>query len=174
MHKILVMLIVGASTVWSGAVWAATQPPGSRQTRDFVQSAAQSDAFEVLEAQTVLATTRDPDIRAFAQHMIHDHRETTRALEQAAVQSGLEPPPPGISSDEAALLGALQSLRGHEFDVAYLRQQVVAHSGALVVERLYAQSGDDPAVRQAAAAATPLIASHLAMVEQLRAKLAGS
>jgi putative membrane protein len=173
MDKIWILLIGGAAMVWSGTGWAAP-PPGSRQTRDFVEAAAQSDAFEVLEAQTVLATTRDPAIRAFAEHMIHDHGETTRALVQAAARSGLEPPPAGISSDQAALLGALQSLRGHDFDVAYLRQQMIAHSGALAVEQQYARSGDDPAVRAAAAAATPMIAAHLAMVEQLRAKLGGS
>jgi len=173
MHKIL-LLIGGAAMAWSGTGRAADIPPGSRQTRDFVAAAAQSDAFEVLEAQTVLATTRDPAIRAFAQRMIHDHGETTRALEQAVAQSGLQPPAPGISSDQAALLGALQSLRGRNFDVAYVRQQVIAHSGALAVEQLYAGSGDDPAVRQAAAAATQIIAAHLAIVDALRAKLDGA
>jgi putative membrane protein len=174
MQRYATLLLVAVAGAWSSQTLAAAPEPGSRQTRDFVQGAGQSDAFERLEAETVLATTRDPDIRAFAEHMIHDHGETTQALEAATARAGLQPPPKAMSSDQASMLAALQSVRGHDFDVAYLRQQVIAHSAALVVEQQYAQSGDDTAVRQAAASAVPLIAAHLAMAEQLRAKLGGS
>ena len=54
------------------------------------------------------------------------------------------------------------------------KHQVLAHRSALTVEQGYAQSGDTPAVRQAAAAAVPVITAHLAMAEQLMATLGGT
>ena len=153
---------------------AGAQDPGSRATREFVQAAGQSDAFEMLEAQTVLGQSRDPQVRSFAQQMLRDHGQTSSALRDATARSGLKPPPMGVSTDQAQLLGALQSMKGREFDRAYFRHQALAHQSALVVEQGYAATGDDPAVRQAAASAVPLIYSHLAMAEQMRATLGGS
>lgn len=152
---------------------ASAQDPGSRQTREFVQAAGQSDQFEIMEAQTVLGQSTDPQLRAFAQQMIRDHGETSRVLQQATARAGLKPPAPGISADQALLLGALQSQRGPEFDRTYVRHQALAHRAALTVEQAYGATGDDPAVRQAAAAAIPIISSHLAMAEQMQATLGG-
>ncbi len=148
---------------------ASAQAPGSRQTREFVQAAGQSDRFEILEAQTVLAQSSDPRIRAFAQQMIRDHEQTGQDLRQATARAGLQPPPMGISGDQAALLGALQSQRGAEFDRTYVRHQALAHRSALLVEQGYAATGDDASVRRAAAAAVPVISGHLKMAEQMQA-----
>ncbi|WP_174292524.1 DUF4142 domain-containing protein [Sphingomonas bacterium] len=152
---------------------AAAQEPGSRQTRDYVQAAGESDTFEIMEAQSALAESKDPDVLAFARQMIHDHGETSRALRDATASAGLKPPPMAVSESQAPFLAALQSLRGQEFDRGYWRQQALSHRSALVTTQLYAATGDAPAVRQAAAAALPVIQSHLAMAEQMSAKLGG-
>ena len=148
---------------------ADAQQAGSRRTRDFVQAAAQSDQFEILEAETVLALSKDADIRAFATHMLEDHQRTSAVLAQATVRSGLEPPGKGISDDQARFLNALQSLTGAEFDTTYARQQVLAYSSALAVEQTYAASGDDTNVRGAATATVGLIQAHLAMIGKIAA-----
>ena len=155
------------AAVW--AVPAIAQDRGSRRTREFVEAAGQSDAFEILESRTALAESKDPQVRDFAERMIREHGGTAEALRQATAQSGLAPPPMQVGSGQAQFLAALQSMRGREFDRAYLRQQALAHRSALAVEQAYAASGDDPAVRQAAAAAVPVIAAHLAMAERLEA-----
>ena len=153
---------------------AAAEEPGSRQTREFVTAAGQSDAFEILEAQTVLGQSADPQVRAFAEQMIRDHEQMRNTLRNATVRAGLKPPPMGVGADQALMLSALQSQRGPDFDQTYVRHQALAHRSALTVEQAYAATGDDQTVRQAAAAATPTIASHLDMAEQMRAKLGGS
>ena len=48
---------------------------------------------------------------------------------------------------------------------------MLAHRSALVVEQMYAKSGDDPNLRQSATSAVPLIASHGDMADQAAAKL---
>jgi putative membrane protein len=153
---------------------AAAQDRGSRQTREFVMTAAQTDQYEMLAATSALASTQDPNVRAFASKMIQDHQQTTQALAAATERAGVMPPPQGVSNDQAELLAALQSARGHDFDQVYAKQQALVHHAALAVEQQYASSGDTPAVKQAAAQAVPMIQMHLQMAEQLKSQLGGS
>jgi putative membrane protein len=165
------LLVVGTILAVGGAVLAAgparAQEKGSRMTRDYVASAAQSDAFEMLEAETALTQSRDPQVRAFAQAMLRDHGRTSQTLRDAAQRSGLKPPPMGLGADQAPLLSSLQSLRGPDFDKTYWRHQALGHRSALVTAQRYAAKGDDPAVRQAAATAVPIISAHLAEAERM-------
>ena len=163
------ILKVGFAVAAFLALPAAAQDPGSRQTREFVQAAAQSDQFEIMEAHTALAQTTDPQVRAFAKQMIAVHQQTSASLMQAATSAGLKPPKPGLGGDQSAFLAALQSQRGADFDKTYVRQQMLAHHAALAVEQVYAASGDDPAIKQAAAATVPIITAHLQMAEQMMA-----
>jgi len=152
----------------------AAQEPGSRQTREFVQAAGESDTFEIMEAHTALAESTDPQVRAFAQQMLRDHGQTSRALADATARAGLKPPPMAVGASQAPLLAALQSLRGRDFDRGYWRQQALAHRAALTVEQRYAAEGDTPALRQVAGAAVPIIQAHLAMAERMSASLGNS
>jgi putative membrane protein len=79
-----------------------------------------------------------------------------------------------MSSDQASMLSALQSLRGADFDKAYARQQVLAHSQALAVEQSYAAAGTEADLKAAARDATPIIQRHLDMAQQLRTALGGA
>jgi putative membrane protein len=148
----------------------AAQAPGSRQTREFVQAAAQSDEFEIVASRTSLTQSHDQSIRSFAGRMIRDHEETSRSLAAAAARDRLSPPPRSVGEDHARMLGALQSLVGREFDKTYAQQQILAHRSAFITEQLYSSGGDAPAIRQAATVATKLMASHLSMADTLADK----
>jgi putative membrane protein len=108
------------------AAWTATAqtaiPPSAP---DFATAAAQSDAYEILAADTALAQSQNSQVRAFAEEMIRDHTRTSESLSRAVVKSGLTPPPPAVDADQGSLLAALQSLRGPDFDKANPRP----HSG---------------------------------------------
>lgn len=171
MRKAAVALV--AASLGLAAALAGAQEPGSRPTREFAQAAASSDQFEILAAQTALTQSTNPDVRSFATHMIQDHQQLDQALRDAAMRSGLKPPEMAMSADQAQLLQALQSVTGKEFDTLYSKQQMLAHRSALAVEQMYAQSGDDPNLRQAASSAVPVIASHADMANQAVMKLGG-
>jgi putative membrane protein len=156
--------VLAASAIVAGAT--AAPPAGTRMTRDFVQAAAQTDEFEIMEATTALAQSHDAQVRSFAQAMIQAHRQTTADLKQAVAKAGLEQPKSGLSGDHSAFLAALQSQRGADFDRTYLKQQMLGHHSALAVMQGYAASGDDPTVRQVAIAAVPILTSHLQMLEK--------
>jgi putative membrane protein len=153
------------------AASAGAQEPGSRQTREFVQAAANSDQFEILEAHTALTASANPEVRAFATRMLQDHQRLAQSLRDAAARSGLKPPEMAMSTDQSELLGALQNLSGSEFDKLYLKQQMLAHRSALAVEQIYAKSGDDAELRRLATSAVPLISAHGDMAKQMQAKL---
>lgn len=144
------------------------------KTQSFAQQATGSDQYEIQAGRVALQQAQDPRVRQFAQMMIRDHTRTSDELRTAVVRSGREPPQEAVNGDLVMLLSALQSLRGADFDKAYVTQQVVAHHGALATQQGYAQRGDDPGVRQVARSAVPIITQHLQMAEQLKASLGGS
>ena len=153
---------------------ARAEAPVPPSPKDFAMAAAQGDQYEIEAARVAEVEGRDPGVRAFAQEMIRDHARMREALRQAAAASGLPPPPPGMSGDQARLLGALQSLRGADFDRAYAHQQVLAHVQAVAVQETFAASGADPGLRKAAQSALPMIRDHLAEARQLSQRLGGS
>ena len=164
--------MLGAAALVMFAAPAGAQAPGSAQTRNYVAAAGQSDAFEMLEADTALAQSKDPKVRAFAQQMLKDHAQLSQTLGQAAASAGVAPPMI-VGADQAPLLAALQSLNGANFDHAYWQHQALAHRSALTVTQDYATTGDSTPVRQAAASAVPIITAHLAMAKQMEAQSGG-
>lgn len=167
------LCLFGTSAALLGGAGVAAQAPPPTP-REFAQATAQSAQFEILEAETAQAQSRDPRIQAFAQEMIRDHGAMRQAVTQAAVQSGLGAPPMGISPDQSRLLYGLQSLRGMDFDKMYVTQQVLAHHQALVVEEGYGARGSNANLRNAATTAVPLIRHHLDMAQQLKGALIGA
>ncbi|MDB5819134.1 MAG: hypothetical protein JWQ11_2774 [Rhizobacter sp.] len=166
-----VALGVSVALMGLSASTARAQDAGSRQTREFLQAVANSDQFEIVEAETVLTQSTNPDVRAFAMRMLQDHRQHAQAVEDAAGRSGLKPPEMAMSADQAQWLGALQSVKGADFDRLYVRQQMLAHRSALAVVQIYADSGDHPGVRQLATSSLPLMSSHGDMADQMESKI---
>jgi putative membrane protein len=142
--------------------------PKMPNPQEFADSVAQSDGYEFAAAQTALAQSRNPQVRAFAERMIADHENTERALRVAAQSSGLNPPHPQVGGDQASYLASLQSLRGDEFDREYSRQQVLAHTSALTLMRSYAQNGSDANLRRMAESSSPRIERHLQSARELQ------
>ncbi len=161
-----------AALAAGSAVQAQTPIPPSAP--DFAIAAAQSDTYEILAADDALTQSQNPQVRAFAEQMAQDHIRTRASLQSAVSGAGLESPPRAMSSDQASTLAALQSLRGADFDKAYARQQVLAHSQALAVEQSYASDGKEAHLQDAARGAVPIIQHHLDMAQQLNTALGGS
>lgn len=152
---------------------AAAQEAGSRQTREYVQAAGESDTFEIMEAYTALAQSSDPKVTAFARDMIHEHNETSRKLGEATKGSGLKPPPMAVGASQSSFLATLQSARGREFDKDYWQQQALVHRSALMTAQQYTENGDNLAILRTANASIPMIRRHLAMAEQMVLSIRG-
>lgn len=173
MLKIATSVALIAASVTTGGI-ARAQTPIPPSPQDFVLAAAQSDQYEIMAGHLAEVQGQDPRIKTFAQQMIRDHMQMTQEVRQAAMASKLQPPPAALSSDQALLLSGLQSLRGAEFDKAYARQQVLAHTQATAVEESFADAGTDANLKKAAQSALSTIQGHLNMAQQLRNQLGGT
>lgn len=133
----------------------------------YVTMAAASDLYEIQSSQLALSKAQRPEVRQFAQMLVTHHTQTTQQVTAAATAAGLTPPPPQLMPMHAQMIAALEAASGASFDSAYLSQQVPAHEQALALHSNYARNGDAPALTAAAAAAVPIVQSHLDQARQL-------
>jgi putative membrane protein len=139
--------------------------------QQFVMDASTADATEIAASKIALKNSHDPHVRKFAQQMITDHTKMSHAMAALVEKKGFKPSP----SADSALVGKLQTLKGAEFDQAYVEQiGVEAHQRAVDLFQQQSQSGTDPQLKAAAAHALPTIKHHLEMAQQLAGQMKGS
>ena len=158
------------STTAANGASAPPQTPSLTQvsTQDFIQKAAISDMFEVQAGQLAETRAGNSAIKSFAQQMVHDHRQTTAALEAALRgQDGLPAPPGGLDQDHQNMLNDLRNANAAEFDQKYVDNQTHAHQDALNLMQDYAQHGDNAALRAFASETAPKVQHHLDMIRQI-------
>lgn len=139
--------------------------------QQFVQDASQSDATEIAASKIALKNSSDPHVKKFAQQMITDHTKLSHSMGALVSKKGFKPTP----SADSALVGKLQTLKGKEFDQAYVEQVgVEAHQRAVDLFQQESTSGTDSQIKAAAAKALPIIKHHLSMAQQLAGSMKGS
>jgi putative membrane protein len=156
------------ATSWAQpAAPASSSSPASVTGPDYMKMAAASDLYEIQSSQAVLQTTKSPDVRRFAQMMIDHHTKTTTDLMAAAKGAGLNAPAPALDTQQKGMLTSLQAASGAGRDQLYVQQQVAAHEQALALHSAYAQNGDMPALKAAAAKTAPVVKQHLSEIQRI-------
>jgi putative membrane protein len=151
----------------SGGSAHAGHAMAPKTAAQYVMMAGASDMFEIQSSQVALQKAKRPEVRQFAQMMIDHHTKTSADLKAAAQKAGVSPPPPALPADKAAKVAALQSAPADGFDALYMREQVVGHQEALMIHQGYAQGGDNPTLKAAAAKTTPIVQQHLTQAQSL-------
>lgn len=159
---------------------AQAQPSAARgavspQTSDFVAKAAATDAFEREAGRLAQKRSRNADVRAFGAKMVSDHTMTTDKLLQVLTKDHLPKPPKKTTPDpsQAKMMTDLVDAPKRSFDKAYAHSQVVVHKAALMMMQDYAMHGDNPDLKQLAAATAPLIRHHLDLALKLEGEVGG-
>lgn len=143
--------------------------PGMSMSRDFVAQAGASDKFEITEAKLAQTRAHNPKLKHFAAEMIRDHTKSTLKIKAAVKRSmGHAPPPPVLTPDQEQMIATLRAAHGPDFDRTYVEQQVQAHQMALELMTTYAQNGDDPALKHAAAEIQPTVQMHYDMIKGMQ------
>ncbi|ESW59880.1 MAG: membrane protein [Rhodobacter sp. CACIA14H1] len=150
---------------------AGGQPPAVTTDEDFLRLATSANLLEIRSSELILEKTRSPDIRAFAEAMIADHRA---AAEQMAQAAGTTPPAPDspdimLEPRHATLMAQLEAAEGSP-DAAYIDLQRQAHEQAVALFTDYATNGQEGAVKDFAGATLPKLQEHLEKVQQLPAE----
>lgn len=155
------------STIAHGQTLQAPAASGP-STADYVRQSAMTDLFGITSSRVALEKSQNPEVRDFAQQMMSDHGRSTADLKQALKDGKvMMTVPTSLDPQREQDIKSLQEKPANQFDQAYLQGQIQGHRNALDVQRAYAQSGDNPALRQFASQATPLVQDHLAKLEVL-------
>lgn len=132
----------------------------------FVMKAGASDLYEITSSKLELNSS-NPQIRQFAQRMIHDHTQSTAEVKQAAMHAGLHPAPPHLDAMQMHMVAELRHASGRQRDQLYIQQQRQAHEMALDLHRSYAANGTAPSLKMAASEIAPVVQSHIDMLHHL-------
>lgn len=179
--RILGISLLAASTATgfaSGNVWAATepmQPSGAMQAlmsnseKDFFESAASSNLFEIQASQLALTKASDPKLKAFAEKMVQDHTEASDKL-TALAQSKNQTVPTTLLKRHQSMLDALNKDKpGKDFDEDYRNKMVMTHKEAISLFDQTAKKAEDPDVKSFAATLLPKLQMHGGMAHDLNA-----
>jgi len=143
---------------------AASNTPS---TADFVNKAAISGMFEIQSSELALRKHVRSD-RQFAEHMIRDHRRLAAQLARVIRVNHVDVQIPSKLDDEhQKMLDQLRGESGQTFEKDYAQMQQQGHQDAVALFQSYSQNGDNPALKNAAAKALPILQDHLAMAQKL-------
>jgi putative membrane protein len=141
--------------------------------RLFVLLVGAGGLAEVEAAKLANDRSRDPHVKAFAQQMAHDHSGANDELARIARDSGL-PMPTAPDPDHQAQKRELESLAPAQFDIAYLRAQVVDHQKTSTLLEWEIAQGQNANLQQYAKATLPVVTHHLQEVQALVAERTGA
>jgi putative membrane protein len=139
-------------------------PLAGTPAQNYVTWAADGDMYEIQSSKIALTKAKSQATKDFAREMIADHMQTTKSLMAALPKTEPKVAKPGkaLSELNAAKIAALKSAPADGFDALYMQQQAEAHKTAWALHKGYATDGQDPALRQVATSAVPIIEKHLA------------
>lgn len=124
----------------SGADLDAARTAGATPAT-FVATAAEDGMTEVALAKVAESKSSNPDIKQFAQKMIHDHGQADTQLAQIAKTKGLTVPTQ-LDARHRAMVTAMSNKSGTAFDAAYSAHMAKAHAKAVALFQSAAQSSD--------------------------------
>ena len=171
-HRILYLFAAAAAAPIMAAASAAQSTSGQDLTPDgrgaYIAIAGATDLFSIQSAEKMLEKSRRPEVRAFAQTMLTEHRasmERLGALARAVGMSDLMPP--GMLPMHWDMLRDLDDASSSRIDEEYIEQQVEAHEVAVELHRNFAANGHGPRGRAYAESMLPTATQHLEQARQL-------
>lgn len=161
-------VVNAAQDVTATAVGMASAATHATTVDLYVPAAAMADMYEVEAGKIAAQRARDPKVRAFGQMMTKDHTASTAKLKATLSQAAIDAAPPTALDDRrVGMLNNLKAAGDADFDLAYLHQQLAAHTEALALHKAYSSLGDNAALKTFAAGIVPVVEGHLSEVKNL-------
>lgn len=136
-------------------------------TTDFVKEAAISDMFE-LQSSKLAQGKGTAQQKQFAEQMITDHTKTTNDIKSMVGSGKVKAEmPTTLDTSHQSKLDRLKSANGKDFSSDFDSDQVSAHKDAVSLFERYANSGDNPALKDWAGKTLPTLRHHLEMAQDL-------
>lgn len=166
----IVAALVGGASFSALPAMAQTAAPSARAAMsadEYARRDAQAQVFEIALSQLILDKSEDQAVRGFAEQMVTAHTASLAKLRAAsgALAATL---PSALDSTQQNVLFRMENISGMKFNMEYMQLQIDGHKAALDLNRRYAASGTDPALRQYASESAPMIQDHLNMAQKVR------
>lgn len=146
----------------------AQAPAGTASAADkeFVDFAAQTDMTEAHFGQLAQDQATGQDVKDYGQMLTTDHTKDYNTLTAVASKIGADVPK-GIDAAHNKMIDPVAKLKGHAFDRRFLADMVKGHEQAIAKYKKEADSGDNADLKAYAAAALPVLQTHLQRAEEL-------
>ncbi|OYX13834.1 MAG: hypothetical protein B7Z15_05970 [Rhizobiales bacterium 32-66-8] len=137
----------------------------------FVESVGVLNMFEIAASELALKKTSTPEVRAFAEKMIAEHRALQEQVRAAVIEARGEFTVPSVmDAKHETALERLNGATGKEFDTLFIQTQTQVHNAALSLFSAFAKDGDQSALKAFAAQALPALNAHLDTLRTLQIK----
>ncbi len=120
----------------------ATPAATAMSATEFVQAAANADAFKLQSSQLAAQRAQRADVKELAATIEREANTAAQALAALAPTISVAAPQAVIAEDRADDLADLRGKRGEEFDDAYLDDQVEAHNDAIQLYENYVRTAE--------------------------------
>ena len=138
--------------------------------KGFVQEAASGGKMEVQLGQYASRHALSPDVQKFGERMVNDHTRVNTQLEKVAERESIELPGEP-NAKHAETVQRLTSLKGAEFDRAYMKTMVEDHEEDVAKFRGVASSAESKQVKEFAQKTLPTLQEHLKMAKDIDARI---
>jgi putative membrane protein len=140
----------------------------SQASYNFIINQALGDSYEIQAGRLASQRGGSQQIRQFGDRMVSDHTTLTQQLGMVLQTNGTPVvTPAALDPRHLTMINDLTVAQGPDFDRRYAIQQVSAHREAVTLLQNYAQSGDNPALRQWAMQTLPMVQEHLRLAQML-------
>ena len=159
-----------ASTPHQRQVTDGSKPTKSVTPESFASQAAIIGKAEIELGQIALKNTQDEDVRTYAERMVKDHSAADKKLKAIAAKENLQLPQ-SLDQEHESLKTKLQSLKGEDFDRAYVKAMANGHDKAVALFESASQQATMPGdLKQFAASTLPTLEQHKEMAHSLHEK----
>ena len=149
---------------------AATQDSEAMNPTDpasFVNKAGASDNWEIASSKAVLASTKNADVKKFAQMMVDHHTRATEKLMASAKAAQLSVAPPQMDAMQQSMLDDIKNADAGSMDGMYLKHQQTAHNAALALHQNFATNGSNDNLKKTASEMVGVVKSHITELQKL-------
>jgi len=147
--------------------------PLSTADLQFVATVAEANDAEVEIADLAQSTTKNPELKQFAERIEADHKQSNRELMEIADKKDADFPGsiglPGRTDAQKLEYDRLDALEGAEFDRVWIDHMVTEHQKAVDLYTSQGTRAADTDVKAFADRSLPVLRAHLQEAKRLQA-----
>lgn len=145
------------------------------QEQHFLDQLAKGSQGEVQISQMVESKTNNPQVKEFAQRMVHDHTVLDSQVKQLLAKHAMPMPQP-MTAEQKQQDNKLKNLSGQQLDRAYMTAQVKDHEQDVQKVSQQAKAANqlkppDPGVAELSQEALPVLQEHLDLAKKVASEV---